>query len=90
MMMMMMTMMMNIDASYRLQVYWENNCYNIKATDTPWTTSYCRSAALNSHITVDIPDFEVALVNALVHVGTNISLYNQWPVRDPTTVTGWK
>ena len=70
-------------------MYWEHNCSRNKATDTPWTSGVCRSAAFNSHITVDIPDFEIALVNALVHIGANVSLHNQWPVRDPTTLTGW-
>jgi hypothetical protein len=40
----------------------------------PNLSGFCKSTKLNFHITVDLPDFEIAFVNAMVHIGTNVTL----------------
>jgi hypothetical protein len=71
------------------QAYWDANCVVDEAASTPWKNGVCRTASLNYPLQVDIRDFEIALVNALVHVGVNVTLDNRWPVRDESTSTGW-
>lgn len=62
-----------------MQEYFEYNCSDWTATEMPNQSAYCKSSKLNYPITVDIPDFEVAVVNALVHVGANVTLRNPLP-----------
>jgi hypothetical protein len=71
------------------QPYWESNCVNDEAASTPWKNGLCRTASLNYPLQVDLRDFEIALVNALVHAGVNVTLDNMWPVPDKFSVPGW-
>jgi hypothetical protein len=73
-----------------LQIYHKQNCSQYTAHQINWKTSLCKNAVFQRPIWVDLYAFETAFVNAMVHVGVNIDLRGVKPVRDPSTVTGWK
>jgi hypothetical protein len=72
----------------RVQVYFENDCDKWTGMEINIVPG-CRSHAVNYPFTVDIQDFEAALVNAVQHAGYRLRYRNIRPVRDNSTKTGW-
>lgn len=75
-----------------MQDYFQYGCDNMTALEVNYRTHYCNRAPMAASAIeyVDPHDFEVALVNAVEHIGYRTKLRGTGPVRDPTTPTGWK
>lgn len=72
------------------QDYFTHNCGVYSALEINWRSSWCKNAVFMRPIEVDLYAFETALVNAAIHVGVDLKLRGVAPVRDDTTITGWK